>query len=78
MPKRFSLLTLCIFLLVPAFTTVAVEDLGAHRMRGMDEFQQVIDSRCTVCHTRERVDIAHTVDELEHSTPFKAASDPLP
>jgi uncharacterized membrane protein len=35
-----------------------VEDLGAHRFRGMDEFQRVIDTRCTVCHTRERVDIA--------------------
>ena len=27
---------------------------------------------------RERIDVAHTVDELEHSTPFKAASDPRP
>lgn len=58
MRMRFALLILCCFLSVPAFDTVAVEDLGAHRMRGMDEFQQVIDTRCTVCHTRERVDIA--------------------
>jgi len=69
MPRRFALLTLCFFLSVPAFTTVAVEDLGAHRMRGMDEFQQVIDTRCTVCHTRERVDIAikkrQDVDKIE-------------
>ncbi len=35
-----------------------VEALGAHRFRGMDEFQRVIDTRCTVCHTRERVDVA--------------------
>ena len=27
-------------------------------MRGMDEFQRVIETKCTVCHTRERVDIA--------------------
>jgi cytochrome c peroxidase len=58
MPRHFALLTLCFFLSVPAFAAVAVEDLGAHRMRGMDEFQQVIDTKCTVCHTRERVDIA--------------------
>jgi hypothetical protein len=58
MPKRFALLTLCFLLSAPAITAVAVEDLGAHRMRGMDEFQQVIDTKCTVCHTRERVDIA--------------------
>jgi hypothetical protein len=24
----------------------------------MDEFQRVIETRCTVCHTRERVDVA--------------------
>jgi hypothetical protein len=58
MPRRVALLTLCFFLSVPAIGAVAVEDLGAHRMRGMDEFQQVIETRCTVCHTRERVDIA--------------------
>lgn len=36
----------------------AVENLGAHRLRGMDEFQQIIDSKCSICHTRERVDKA--------------------
>jgi hypothetical protein len=36
----------------------AAEDLGAHRFGGMEEFQRVIDLRCTVCHTRERVDVA--------------------
>jgi hypothetical protein len=36
----------------------AVEDLGAHRVRDMDEFHRVIETRCTICHTRERVDIA--------------------
>ncbi len=34
------------------------QNLGAHRMLGMDDFQQIIDSKCTVCHTRERVDLA--------------------
>jgi len=42
----------------PALAAVAVEGLGAHRLGPTDEFQQVIDTRCTVCHTRERVDIA--------------------
>jgi hypothetical protein len=58
MPKHVALLTLYFFLSVPVFAAVAVEDLGAHRLRGMNEFQQVIDTKCTVCHTRERVDIA--------------------
>ena len=58
MPKRLALAALCLLLAAPLFAAVAVEDLGAHRMRGMDEFQEVIDARCTVCHTRERVDIA--------------------
>jgi hypothetical protein len=58
MPKRFALAVLCLLLTASAIGAVAVEDLGAHRMRGMDEFQEVIDARCTVCHTRERVDIA--------------------
>lgn len=58
MPKRLALLALCLLLPAAAFAVPAVEDLGAHRMRGMDEFQRVIDTRCTVCHTRERVDIA--------------------
>ncbi|HXV22405.1 MAG TPA: hypothetical protein VD811_15585 [Desulfuromonadales bacterium] len=58
MLKSFALFTLCLFLSLPPFAAVAVEDLGAHRMRGMDEFQRVIDTKCTVCHTRERVDIA--------------------
>jgi hypothetical protein len=34
------------------------QNLGAHRMLGMEDFQQIVDSKCTVCHTRERVDIA--------------------
>jgi len=43
-----------------------VENLGAHRLLGMDDFQHVIESRCTVCHTRERVDTAiRTRESLE-------------
>lgn len=58
MPQRFLTLALFLFLTAPAGAAVEVEELGAHRLRGMEEFQQVIDTKCTVCHTRERVDIA--------------------
>jgi hypothetical protein len=42
----------------PPLAVQAVENLGAHRFGGMEEFQRVIETRCTVCHTRERVDLA--------------------
>ena len=29
-----------------------------HRVPGNDEFQSTIESRCTICHTRSRVDKA--------------------
>jgi len=58
MGRTYAFLLPCLFLLVSILPALAVEDLGAHRMRGMDDFQKVIDTRCTVCHTRERVDIA--------------------
>lgn len=58
MEKFLTLLSLCLLTAAPAFATGAVEDLGAHRMRGMDEFNRVVDTRCTVCHSRERVDLA--------------------
>ncbi len=46
---------------------------SAHAI-GEPAFAEAIAEYCA----RERIDIAHTVDELEHSTPFKAAADPLP
>jgi len=58
MAERLPLAALLLLFLAPASTAAAVENLGAHRMRGMDEFQRVIETKCTVCHTRERVDIA--------------------
>lgn len=55
----------------------AVEDLGAHRFRGMEEFQEVIEKRCTVCHTRERVDIAirkrRSLEKLEQQMTERGA-----
>lgn len=58
MQKSLALAALCLLWTGTAWATGGVEDLGAHRMRGMDEFQRVIETRCTVCHTRERVDVA--------------------
>ena len=34
----------------------AVHDV--HRLPGSDEFQRTIEARCTICHTRARVDAA--------------------
>lgn len=51
-------LTVSLLLLLLPAPAMTVEDLGAHRFRGMGEFQRVLDRRCTVCHTRERVDAA--------------------
>jgi uncharacterized membrane protein len=55
---RAFLITLLVLLAVPALASESAQDLGAHRFGSMDEFQRVIDERCTVCHTRERVDVA--------------------
>jgi hypothetical protein len=46
---------------------------SAHAI-GEAAFADAIAEYCA----RERLDIAHTVDELEHSTPFKADADPRP
>ncbi len=34
-----------------------VKDLGAHRTSSED-FEQVLASKCTICHSRERIDAA--------------------
>ncbi len=52
---------------------VPVVTHSAHAI-GEPAFAEAIAEYCA----RERIDIAHTVDELEHSTPFKAAPAPLP
>ena len=46
-------------LLLPAIVVAvpgAVHDV--HRLPANDEFQETIESRCTICHTRGRVDEA--------------------
>jgi predicted N-acyltransferase len=52
---------------------VPVVTHSAHAI-GETAFADAIAEYCA----RERIDIAHTVDELEHSTPFKADADPRP
>jgi cytochrome c553 len=55
--KDLLLLALLLMLPVSAFAvTGAVHDV--HRLPGNDEFQSTIEARCTICHTRERVDAA--------------------
>lgn len=51
---------LLVTLVLLANTAIAADGtptFGAHHA-DMTEFQQILDERCTVCHTRERVDAA--------------------
>jgi len=54
-----SLLLLAGLLLLP-FTAIAVPGAvhDVHRLPANDEFQSTIENRCTICHTRGRVDKA--------------------
>jgi hypothetical protein len=54
-----GLLLLAGLLLLPA-TAIAVPGAvhDVHRLPGNDEFQNTIENRCTICHTRDRVDKA--------------------
>lgn len=49
-------LGLCLFPFSSGAVPGAVHD--AHRLPGNDEFQSTIEARCTICHTRDRVDEA--------------------
>jgi hypothetical protein len=58
--RRLSrLFVLLAFLAVPA-TVIAVTDAvhDVHKLPSNDEFQSTIENRCTICHTRSRVDEA--------------------
>ncbi len=35
----------------------------SHRLTSSDDFQRTIEARCTICHTRQRVDTAVTQQE---------------
>jgi len=55
--KRLLLLIGLMFLPVSALA-VASSDRDVHRLPGNDAFQGTIEARCTICHTRARVDEA--------------------
>ena len=57
--SRFNLLILLFALMLPGAAAAvpgAVHD--PHRLPDSDEFQNTIEARCTICHTRARVDEA--------------------
>ena len=57
--SRVTLLLLAGLILMPMSAVAApgaVHDV--HRLPGNDEFQRTIEARCTICHTRARVDEA--------------------
>ena len=57
--NRITLLLSVALLLAPLSVSAvpkAVHDV--HRLPGSDEFQRTIEARCTICHTRARVDAA--------------------
>ena len=43
---------------VPALAGVSAVSGEVHRLEGGATFQEIIEARCTICHTRERVDAA--------------------
>jgi len=51
-------LLICLMLLSVPALAVASTDRDVHRLPGNDEFQGTIEARCTICHTRARVDDA--------------------
>lgn len=66
--NRFSGLALLVGLLLLPATVAAVPGAvhDPHRLPENDEFQNTIEARCTICHTRERVDEAiGRQDDLE-------------
>jgi len=57
--KRLSTLVLLLALSgAPAMAAVPAVPGGGHHLEGGGTFQEIIESRCTICHTRERVDAA--------------------
>jgi len=56
--QSFLLLLVGVLLLPVAAVAVTGETRDVHRLPGNDEFQTTIEARCTICHTRARVDAA--------------------
>ena len=61
-----GILLLAGLLLLPV-TAIAVPGTvhDVHRLPGNDEFQSTIENRCTICHTRGRVDKALQEEDLD-------------
>ena len=61
-----GLLLLAGLVLLPV-TAIAVPGAvhDVHRLPGNDEFQSTIENRCTICHTRGRVDRALQEEDLD-------------
>ncbi|BCA80964.1 hypothetical protein [Desulfuromonas sp. AOP6] len=57
---KYSCLILIVLILgqTPAFGAKQMENLGAITPKTLDDFHKVIDNRCGICHSRERVDVA--------------------
>jgi hypothetical protein len=57
--KRFSAIALLLAVAgVPAMAAVSAVPGEVPRLEGGSTFQEIIEARCTICHTRERVDAA--------------------
>ena len=57
--KRLSTLVLLLALTgAPAMAAVPAVPGAGHRLESGATFQEIIEARCTICHTRERVDAA--------------------
>jgi hypothetical protein len=68
MANRFIILPLMILALTtlpaaPAFAAVPAAVHDPHQPPDNDEFQKTIEARCTICHTRDRVDDANSARE---------------
>ncbi|MCP3175947.1 hypothetical protein MJO47_02430 [Desulfuromonas sp. KJ2020] len=57
---KYTCLILFVLILgqTPAFGAKQMENLGAITPTTVDDFHKVIDNRCGICHSRERVDVA--------------------
>lgn len=56
--KSLLLLLAGLLLLPGSAGAVTGADRDSHRLPDNDEFQGTIEARCTICHTRARVDVA--------------------
>lgn len=56
--QKLLLLVTGLCLLPVAALALPGESHDVHRLPGNDEFQRTIEARCTICHTRSRVDDA--------------------